>query len=315
MDGSNEDDARSRVPLVCLSTLVPATSVFAENPKGCQPPLPLLGKNPTKWPFSGSPHSSAVLVCQAGAQHPWKSLRWGQPWVREWSHTHLSPSSQSDPESANWKHTCKSVRAGMWGFFYNLPVWLLFLEWEVGEEEPGKCWFCRVETRSLLRDPPLWVSALSQLISKPAENLTKSSINSIASRWKLGQGESIPFDVKEGKARAGKHQLESETCLPHWALLFRNIYWKCPITKFLFCGSYFWELIVNAAVNWSCFDQKCALPSIFLFSDSSDASFPESGFRYCKYVNLKLVFQVYFLLSAHASLFLQALLILVSVSY
>lgn len=201
------------------------------------------------------------------------------------------------------------------GFFYNLPVWLLFLEWEVGEEEPGKCWFCRVETRSLLRDPPLWVSALSQLISKPAENLTKSSINSIASRWKLGQGENIPFDVKEGKARAGKHQVESETCLPHWALLFRNTYWKCPITKFLFCGSFFWELIVNAAVNWSCFDQKCALPSIFLFSDSSDASFPESGFRYCKYVNLKLVFQVYFLLSAHASLFLQALLIWVSVSY
>lgn len=78
---------------------------------------------------------------------------------------------------------------------------------------------------------------------------------------------------------------------------------------------FFWELIVNATVNWSCFDQKCALPSIFLFSDSSGASFPASGFRYCKYVNLKLVFQVYFLLLAQASLFLQALLILASVSY
>lgn len=71
---------------------------------------------------------------------------------------------------------------------------------------------------------------------------------------------------------------------------------------------------MNVSVNWSCFDQMCALPSIFLFLDSSGVSFPESGFRYCKYVNLKLVFQVYFLLSAQASLLLQALLILASVS-
>lgn len=66
---------------------------------------------------------------------------------------------------------------------------------------------------------------------------------------------------------------------------------------------------MHVAVNRSCFDQTCALPSIFVFSDSSGASFPESGFRYCKYVNLKLVFQVYFLLSTKASLFLQAFLI------
>lgn len=116
MHGSNADDVRSRVPLVCLPTLAPATRVFAENPKGFQPPFPLLKKkkktNP-KQPFPGNPHCSAVLVCQAGAQHPWKRLGWGQLWVREWSHTHLSPSSQSDPASADWKHTCKSDRARM----------------------------------------------------------------------------------------------------------------------------------------------------------------------------------------------------------
>lgn len=61
---------------------------------------------------------------------------------------------------------------------------------------------------------------------------------------------------------------------------------------------------MNVAVNLSCFVQMCVLPSIFLALDSSGASFPESGFRYCKYVNLKLVFQVYFLLSAQVSLFL-----------
>lgn len=70
-------------------------------------------KNNPKQPFPGNPHCSAVLVCQAGAQHPWKHLGWGQLWVREWSHTHLSPSSQSDPASADWKHTCKSDRARM----------------------------------------------------------------------------------------------------------------------------------------------------------------------------------------------------------
>lgn len=56
----------------------------------------------------------ALLCWCARQEHSTPERAWGGGscgW--EWSHTHLSPSSQSDPESADWKHTCKSDRARM----------------------------------------------------------------------------------------------------------------------------------------------------------------------------------------------------------
>lgn len=113
--GADADDVRSSMQLVGSST-----TVFAENLKGCQPPFPFLEE---KWVFPGSPHSSAVPVCWAGAQHPRQSPGWEQLWVRKWRVILTSCQAHSPTQSLLTENTHVNQRGQICvGFFYNLPV-------------------------------------------------------------------------------------------------------------------------------------------------------------------------------------------------
>lgn len=125
---------------------------------------------------------------------------------------------------------------------------------------------------------PIPVCLCSEPVLKSVGNLPDSSINSIVWRWKLEQGERISFYVKREGWEPGEeqHQRSAYRAGLHSSEMSAE---EFPVPNYWFAAIFQW-LIVNVAVNWGCCDWTCALPCIFLFLDSSSASFPESGFRY-----------------------------------